>query len=334
VPELIPFRWPAAWHDAAKIELLQGTPYNCVLGGESLSPGMSEALGAKGITVTALKQAPATVIDDGRWPQVQTGAHGQVDTGPTGNPWINANGFAILAARAVAPDRPVWLVEDPPANEATRPDGFRLAVADAAAYGGCWAPPLDCPALPHIAAAQHFFMAHRRWREYSPVARLAVISEFAAPRRDFALEALNLITRVGVPFAVFKKGAPFNAKQFAIVLDIDQRDANSDPYELATEMRDKLGRRNDVVRLWNGSSIIAYYASGPESGRDLLQLVNYAARQPGEAVTAAVMSSYKSARIYTLETPEGAEIRLRPVRSGVEIDLPPFAVYAAIELNR
>jgi hypothetical protein len=32
MPELIPFRWPASWTDAAPLDLLKGTPVNCVAG--------------------------------------------------------------------------------------------------------------------------------------------------------------------------------------------------------------------------------------------------------------------------------------------------------------
>lgn len=32
MPELIPMRWPAAWTDASKLDLLKGTPINCLAG--------------------------------------------------------------------------------------------------------------------------------------------------------------------------------------------------------------------------------------------------------------------------------------------------------------
>jgi len=35
--ELIPFRWPAEWKDASHLELLKGTPINC-LAGETQPP--------------------------------------------------------------------------------------------------------------------------------------------------------------------------------------------------------------------------------------------------------------------------------------------------------
>jgi hypothetical protein len=333
LPELIPFRWPAGWRDAAKIDLVSGTPYNCALG-DNIPADVAGALRERGIKVASLKNAPATVLHDARWPQVQTGAKGEIDTGPTGNPWIDANGFAIQAMRAIAPETPVWLAEDPAAGKAVRVDDYRLAVADAAAYGGWWAPPLDCPAWRDVAATQKFFQALGEWREFRPIARLAVVSDFSGARRDFALEILNLLTRLSVPFAAAPKSRRFDAKRFAMTIDLDQRDSNEDPWTVANEIAGKLGRRNDLVRLWNGASLIPYYASSPKGGADLLQLINYSARRPDQPITAGVMATYRAARIYTLERPEGAPIELHRARSGVEIYVPPFAVYAGIELTR
>jgi len=334
LPELIPFRWPADWRDPSKLALVENTPFNCALIAGDAPVEIAAALRNRRITVVTNKDTPATVLSDTRWPQIQTGAHGQVDTGPTGNPWMDSNGFAILAARAQTPGKPVWLEEDPPKNAVVRPDDYCLALADAAAYGGHWLPSLECPAWHSVAGAAQFFESHREWRNYKPIARLAIVSDFAPSRRDFVLEVLNLLDRLGTPFSLVTKPGAVDSNRFALVVNLDQRDSSSDPWEAANEIRDKLGRRHDVVRLWNGATINAYYAAAPNGGPDLLQLINYAARKSDEAVTAGVMSNYRSARIYTLENSHGAPITLRRARSGVEMDLPPFAIYAAIELIR
>jgi len=332
LPDLIPFRWPADWRDPSKLDLLENTPYNCALIPADAPEEIQTALHNRGLTVVSDKNAPATVLPDPRWPQIQTGAHGKIDAGPTGNPWMDANGFAILAARAETPGKPVWLQEDPAKNAVVRNDDYRLAVADAAAYGAHWLPSLDCPAWQGVAQTETFFTSHRKWRACQPIAHLAVVSDFAPSRRDFVLEVLNLLGRLGTPFSIVTKASLVDAKRLALVVNLDQRDPSSDPWQVANGIRDKLGRRNDLVRLWNGSSINPYYAAAPNGGLDLLQLINYAARRSDEAVTAGVMSNYRSARIYTLENPVGAPIALRSARSGVEMDLPPFAIYAAIEL--
>ena len=326
----VPFRWPTSWGDGAKADLISGTPFNCAVG-EDITLSVSNALRKNNIDFISLKDAPVNLVKDPRWPQIQVGGGGGADSGPTGNPWIDSNGFAILADRTIAPDKPVWLTETPPAKRILRPNHFCLAVCDAAAYGGCWLPSPDVDAWPQIVAAQRFFVEHREWREYRPLGRLAIVSDFVGPHRDLALETLNLLTRLGVAYEIVPKA---RASGFPVVLNIDQQDPGADPWLLATRMQEKLGRKNDLYRLWNGTSLNAYYAASPDGGKALLQLLNYAAHVPGEAVTAGLTTTYRSARIYTLENPQGAAIDLHSVREGVEIYLPPFAVYAAIELTR
>lgn len=326
----VPCLWPTAWRSEPKLDLIRGTPFNCVVG-DDITPAVAVALRESGIDAVSLENAAVTVMEGSRWPQVQTGLNGDADAGPTGNPWIDANGFAIRAARAVAPDKPVWLTEAPPSGRVLKPDDYRLAVCDAAAYGAHWLPSPDFDAWPQIVAAQKLFVRHREWQQYLPLARLAVVADFARPHYDFAIETLNLLTRMYVPFEIVS-GA--RTAGFPVVLRLDQQDQSSDPWELAMHTREKLGRRNDLFRLWNGGSMNAHYTISSEGSPALLQLINYAARVPGEAVTAGLMESYRSARIYTLEQPAGAPIDLHRVRGGVEIYLPPFPVYAAIELRR
>jgi hypothetical protein len=119
-----------------------------------------------------------------------------------------------------------------------------------------------------------------------------------------------------------------------MALDIDRQAADKDASELATEVHGKLGRRNDFFRLWNGSSLNGYLTTSADGRSVLLQLINYAATVPGQAVTAGIMGTYRSARIYTLDRPDGSPIGLRRVRDGGKVYLPPFPVYGAIELMR
>lgn len=329
---MTPFRWPSSWHDPAKIGAVIDTPFNCAVG-DDITPEVVSAMRAKGIATTTLKAAPVTVVQEPRWPQVQLGSHGS-ESGPTGTPWVDANGFAILVARAISPDKPVWLTEQPPAKRVLRPDHFRLAVCDAAAYGGCWLPSPDLDAWPQIVAAQKFFSEHREWESWRPVARLAVVSAFTGPHRELAVETLNLLTRQYVPFAVFHSSHADKSElaRYALVLNVDEHDASMDPWQLASEAREKLGRQNDIVRLWNGTSLNFYYTASADNRSGLLQLLNYTAHRPGQDVTVAVLSPWRSARIYTLENPAPAPIELHRANTGVEIYLPPFSVYAAVEL--
>src|ERR1700676_4666879 len=161
----VPFHWPATWHDSEKLELIRGTPFNCAV---DAPPDITEALRKNGFAVTSLNTAPVTLLNDPRWPQVQTGSNGSVNAGPTGNPWVDSNGFAIQAARTLAPDKPVWLAEDPPHNRVMKADDFSLAVCDAAVYGAHWLPSPDMAAWPQIVNAHKLFNAHKAWQSYHP----------------------------------------------------------------------------------------------------------------------------------------------------------------------
>lgn len=55
--------------------------------GDHIAPAKAGAFRKLGIEVVSLKDAPVTVIQDARWPLLQTGANGEVNAGPTGNPW-------------------------------------------------------------------------------------------------------------------------------------------------------------------------------------------------------------------------------------------------------
>jgi len=323
--ERIPFRW--AGRDAVDIARL--APFNCAIG-DHIAPEDAAFLRRQGIEAISLKDANATILEDAKWPQIQTGANGDIASGPTGNPWIDANGYAIQAARAPTPDRPVWLLEDTPPRQFIGANQEQLAVCDAAAYGGHWLPSPVSTTWDTVVTAQRFFLDHRAWRSYQPVARVAVVSDLTAAHRVLALETLNLLARLNVPFTIART-PPSGA---AMVLDIDKQPADMDAWELATETHAKLGRRNDVFRLWNGSSLIGYPCAPADGSSLLLQLINYSATLPGESITAGVPGPFRSARIFMLDRPAGASIELHRTRDSVEVYLPPFAVYAAIEFVR
>jgi hypothetical protein len=106
----------------------------------------------------------------------------------------------------------------------------------------------------------------------------------------------------------------------------------TDPYVIATDTHLVLSRRNDAVRLWNaGVTNVRYTVS--RKGTGLLQLINYATRQFGHPMSAYVDDKYKSARITSLPGGESSSLEVLPKGNGIEIAIPPFSVFAAIELG-
>lgn len=233
--DLVPMRWPAAWTDAAKRQLIQGTPINCLTGDSppAFPPGE--------IRFVPLDPPPeGVVLVEGVWPNVKMARRDSdaAETGPTGAPWVDANGWKIRLAQALNPGKTVWLTYGPPTgNEVTPPAAFALAVAEAEAYGAHWVITLDdrlrqgletssseaVDAWAKIAAVLKLSAQHPEWRTFEPVAPLAVISSFAGDSEFLSHEFLNLADRRDLAYRIIPASrtpeAPLN--KFKAVLYIE-----------------------------------------------------------------------------------------------------------------
>jgi len=106
-----------------------------------------------------------------------------------------------------------------------------------------------------------------------------------------------------------------------------------DPFLVANDIHLLVGREADVLRLYNAGSMNCHYTQSPDGKRAVVHLLNYGLRAAAHAVTVALAQPYRSARLFTLDAPKGVAIDVAATRFGVEIGLPEFAVYAAIELE-
>lgn len=237
--DLVPMRWPASWRDPARLDLLKGTPINCLL-----MPGEDRELHAvreraAGIGLKCLTAAgadapaapqqvrilPRSTVDwraadsilavsECVWPAV-AGGSGGAQAGPTGVPWVDSNGWFVQLLRTLAPGKPLWLVFEPPEKTVVRAEAYALAVADCEAYGGRWVIALDAAAesdatgarqaLEAAGRALRFFEKQARWRAFVPRAVLGVLSDFAGENREVGYELLNLLARRPLPFRVLEK---------------------------------------------------------------------------------------------------------------------------------
>jgi hypothetical protein len=181
------------------------------------------------------------------WPAVagmglasQAWRSGQDETaaGPTADPWIDSNGWFLRLARACGPSKRVWLLFDPPPKAGLlQPADYERAVADTYAWGGRWVLTLDEPlraALGHneqsaldrwraIAATVSFFESRRRWRDYSPLGVIGVISDFFGANELVGTETLNLVARRNLPYRIIEKSkalaTPFTGLKALVVVD-------------------------------------------------------------------------------------------------------------------
>ena len=133
--ETTPFRWPEAWKDPARVALLEGTPFNCIV----IDRGVDrEAIAAQarrsGLAVADVASPPQGVrVASGVWPGVQMGrAAPAASAGPTGNPWVDSNGWLARLEASLHPGSSVW-IEAAPKEASILPSSYLVAVADSAA---------------------------------------------------------------------------------------------------------------------------------------------------------------------------------------------------------
>lgn len=105
----------------------------------------------------------------------------------------------------------------------------------------------------------------------------------------------------------------------------------ADPYLLAADSHILMSHRNDLVRVWNAASTNTYYLRSPDGKRALVEMINYAT-SPGDPISLWVTEQYRRARFFA---PDGeATLKAIAVSGGTELHLPPFRVYAAVELEK
>jgi hypothetical protein len=213
-------RWPTEWKDPSSLDLLDGTPVDSIL---VESPDTRELLGRRALTSGIRVIDPADlpqglVVVRGEWPGVKlspSGAPDRAAAGPTGDPWVDSNGWRVRLASALRPGIRVWVDVRPRLPRATV-DAHRLALADAAACGGRWIISLDAhlaagaaAGVPEalsgwkrIAGAAAFFEARREWNQLLPESVIGVVSDFTGPNEFLSHELLNLFGRASQQYRV------------------------------------------------------------------------------------------------------------------------------------
>jgi hypothetical protein len=217
--ELTPLRWPGKWKDASALTLLNDTPVNCLVVDQGAVPeSVAAQARQKGLTVVDPAAHPASVfITKGEWPGVQTHQGDAIVAGPTGNPWVDSNGWKVRLESARHPGACVWVDAQP--KGPVFPDSYALVLADSAAYGGRWIISLDdrfaaevaqgkadaLASWKKITAAARFFDGRKAWSAYAPEAVVGIISDFAGDNEYMGGELLNLVARTNQQYRVLLK---------------------------------------------------------------------------------------------------------------------------------
>ncbi len=105
-----------------------------------------------------------------------------------------------------------------------------------------------------------------------------------------------------------------------------------DPYSLAVDTHLLFGRKHDLIRMWNPGSLNTFYKTSADGSAGVVHLINYAFRGAANEVTVGLTEKYSSVTMHTFE----ASTPLKPLLAGpgIEIQIPPLAVYAALELKK
>jgi hypothetical protein len=167
---------------------------------------------------------PLAALVELPWPQIPSkpqGGSGGENAGPTGNPWIDSNGWAVQLARTLAPERTYWVMVDPPLeNRVLSTEAYLVALGDACSRGARWPVALDTDLRGRLAtgdaralkiwqgiAKSMAFHEARRTEilEQRVVARLGVCSDFRGENAYLATEFLNLAARRWLPVRILKR---------------------------------------------------------------------------------------------------------------------------------
>ena len=105
-----------------------------------------------------------------------------------------------------------------------------------------------------------------------------------------------------------------------------------DPYFLAADVHSLVSRSNDPVRLFNARSLWEHYSVAADGRRALLQLVGFTSR-PNESVSLALGRPWRSAAMHTIGSAAPTMLELVKVEGRLELQLPAFSYYAALEVQ-
>ncbi len=105
-----------------------------------------------------------------------------------------------------------------------------------------------------------------------------------------------------------------------------------DPYWVVLDTHDLVSRRNDPVRLFNGSSCVMHYSRPAGGTGALIQLVAFVDRAL-PSVSLRINRPHRTVRMHTFAAAGGAPLEPVPAGNQQEYHLPEFSVYAALEVE-
>jgi hypothetical protein len=105
-------------------------------------------------------------------------------------------------------------------------------------------------------------------------------------------------------------------------------------YDTVADIQNIVSHRNDLLRLYNASSMNFFYQASAQGGRGVIHMLNYSRRPASDGPLFYVKEPAKSARLVSPELASPAALEWAPQEAGgAELALPRIAVYGAVELE-
>ncbi len=241
--------------------LLQATPFHHLIF-ETAAPDVAGAAQRAGFAVIEPQRLPPDVrLVKGLWPGIRLSHSGgdRAVAGPTGEPWVDSNGWRVRAVRARGSEGPIWVDAKPQVSRSSAED-YVIAFADAAAHNARWLVALDDTFAAEVAARK--FPAMERWKqivdaaayfgtaEASPQFReravVGVLSEFGGPRVGFTDEVLNNLARTKQQYRAIPVGH-VTAESFAGLKGLVYTDAVEPPSTVRKMVLDFVGEGGMLI---------------------------------------------------------------------------------------
>jgi len=106
-----------------------------------------------------------------------------------------------------------------------------------------------------------------------------------------------------------------------------------DPYLLASDAQLLISREHDLVHLFNSSAINVYYTAPADGKTAVLHVNNYGLGHWLGPLSVGLTKPYRSASMWKYGLDKSLPLEVIQADRGIELHLPPFGVYAAIELE-
>jgi len=107
-----------------------------------------------------------------------------------------------------------------------------------------------------------------------------------------------------------------------------------DTYDTVADIQNIMSHRNDLLRLYNASSMNFFYQTSAQGRQGMIHLLNYSRRPASDGPLFYVKEPQRSARLVSPELDSPAELQWAPQEAGgAELSLPRISVYGAVELE-